>query len=157
MKHVRKTPEAVYHRSAGGVVVSARVPDADIALLHRIDGEWTLPKGHLEGEESAREAALREIEEEVGLQSLEIISDLGTIRYTFRKPGDPRPHHKEVAFYLVLSTCGRLPLTPEDNPKFDRARWVPSGEAEHLCTYPEFQDTIRRARNALRDLPSQKP
>ena len=158
MKHVRKTPEATYHLSAGGVVVSALAPDAEIALLHRVDGEWTLPKGHLEGDESTREAALREIEEEIGLRDLEIISDLGTTRYTFQKPDDPLPHHKEVAFHLVLSSRGRLPLIPEDNPKFDCARWIPSEEAERLCTYPEFQDVIRRARKALLDPSSnQKP
>ncbi len=151
MKQVLETPEAYHHRGAGGVVVSSLTPDALVALLHRTNGEWTLPKGHIEGDESSQEAALREIAEEIGLQKLEIVGDLGTIRYTFQDPDTSKPHHKEVIFYLVLSPPGCLPLTPEDTPKFDDARWMSLHDAEHLCTYDTTRKILHRARKALQN------
>ena len=149
MKRVFETPESCFHRAAGGVVVSDLSPEASVAVLHRTDGEWTLPKGHLEGDESPREAALREIEEEVGLRDLKIIADLETIRYTFHESKDPKPHQKEVVFYLALSPAGVCPLEIEDNPKFKEAIWLPLPEAERLCTYPTVRAVLRKARDFL--------
>ena len=86
---ITETPGAFHHRSAGGIVVSRLAADASVAMLHRADGEWTLPKGHLERGESPRDAALREIAEEVGLDRVRIVENLGTIEYTFQEPDCP--------------------------------------------------------------------
>ena len=44
--------------------------------------EWCLPKGHLEGEETLEEAAVREIAEETGITG-RVLASLGTIDYWF--------------------------------------------------------------------------
>ncbi len=152
MKHVVETPDAYHHRSAGGVVVDTPGPDALVVMLHRTNGEWTLPKGHLEDEETSKEAAIREIAEETGLDRLEILFDLDTVRYVFQQPDGPKPHHKEVVFYLVLSSGGQLPLSPEAGPKFDDARWLTFPEAEDACTYEAFRTVLCCARSHLRKL-----
>lgn len=153
MKHVTETPEAYYHRSAGGVVVTGLSDDASVAVLHRTDGEWTLPKGHLEDDETPEKAAVREIAEEIGVQRLEIVSELHTVRYTFQEAGSRKPHHKEVVFYLAVSPMGNVPLRPEKGPKFDDARWVSFPEARRLCTYANFREVLRRAQDTLHRLP----
>ena len=147
---ITETPTAFYHRSAGGIVVSRLATDASVAMLHRANGEWTLPKGHLMRGESSRDAALREIAEEVGLDRVKIVENLGTIDYTFQVPGSPKPHHKEVVFYLALSSSGEVPLSKEDNPKFDGAQWLSFDEALALCTYAEFRGVLDKARKAIR-------
>ncbi len=155
---ITETPSAFHHRSAGGIVVSRLEADASVAMLHRADGEWTLPKGHLERDESPRDAALREIAEEVGLDRVKIVENLGTIEYTFEEPGSPKPHHKEVVFYLALSSSGEVPLSKEDNAKFDEVRWMSFDEAMSLCSYADFREVLDKARRALRDrLPPQGP
>ena len=45
----------------------ATKPRRDYLVLHYEAGHWDFPKGHVEGEETAEEAAIREIEEETGL------------------------------------------------------------------------------------------
>ena len=147
---ITETPTAFHHRSAGGVVVSRLAADASVALLYRANGEWTLPKGHLMRGESPRDAALREIAEEIGLDRVRIVENLATVEYTFEEPGSPKPHHKEVVFYLALSTSGEIPLTKEDNAKFDGAQWLSFDEALALCTYAEFRGVLDKARKAIR-------
>ena len=64
--------------SSGGVVV--RIADGQIyvALVGELGlTERVLPKGGVEAGESLEEAARREIEEEAGLSSLELIEKLG--------------------------------------------------------------------------------
>lgn len=65
--------------SAGGVV--ARIDDGQIyiALVGEVElTERVLPKGGVESGESLEGAARREIEEEAGLSSIELIGELGT-------------------------------------------------------------------------------
>ncbi len=52
--------------AAGGVVHNE---NAEILFIHRI-GKWDLPKGKIEKNESLEDAALREVQEETGLQKL---------------------------------------------------------------------------------------
>src|SRR3954454_20796088 len=71
--------------SAGGLVVdAANAPRA--ALIARYDREgrlqWSLPKGHVEADETIEEAAVREVEEETGIRG-RIIAKLGAIDYWF--------------------------------------------------------------------------
>ena len=74
-----KRPPGVSDRtSSGGVVV--RIADGQIyvALVGELGlTERVLPKGGVEAGESLEEAARREIEEEAGLSSLELIEKLG--------------------------------------------------------------------------------
>src|SRR5688500_17291842 len=53
--------------AAGGVVWRLRDGVVEVALVYRERyGDWTLPKGKLEADESARVAAHREVREETG-------------------------------------------------------------------------------------------
>jgi len=59
-------------RASGGAVVR-RGPDgvSEVLVIHRPSyGDWTLPKGKAEGDETDEECALREVAEETGLTCL---------------------------------------------------------------------------------------
>ena len=60
--------------SAGGVVLNSH---GQILLVSQEGFAWTLPKGHIEANESIIEAAKREIYEKSGLTQLEFVRDLG--------------------------------------------------------------------------------
>src|SRR5437588_2445054 len=76
--------------SAGGVVVhdgkvivivpKRRGPQGDKVL--------GLPKGHLDGEETELQAAIREVREETGVVA-EPVEKLGEISYTYERRGQP--------------------------------------------------------------------
>jgi len=74
-------PPGPHHEetSAGGLVVDV-AGAARAALIARYGREgrlrWSLPKGHVEGEETIEEAAVREVEEETGIRG-RIVAPLG--------------------------------------------------------------------------------
>jgi ADP-ribose pyrophosphatase YjhB (NUDIX family) len=128
-------------RSAGGVVVR-RIEGRVHALLIRDPYEnWGLPKGHLERGEGAREAALREVGEETGLESVRIGADLGSIDWYFRHRG--QVIHKFCTFYLMTSSRGDV--CPAVDEGITRCSWVALDEAVERISYDNAREILRRA------------
>lgn len=65
--------------AAGGIVSN---PNGDILFIKRL-GKWDLPKGKMEKGESREESAVREIEEETGLQNAELLSFINTTYHIY--------------------------------------------------------------------------
>lgn len=65
--------------AAGGIVSN---PTGDILFIKRL-GKWDLPKGKMEKGESREESAVREIEEETGLQNVELLSFINTTYHIY--------------------------------------------------------------------------
>lgn len=108
--------------SAGGVVFRLADGVRSVALVRRHDGQWVLPKGHVEDREELAQAALREVEEETGLPSTAIvIADyLGAIPFRDFE-GDPR--RKLNHFFLMFYNDSPCELrTDEDHLE---AAWHP--------------------------------
>ncbi|MDP1171465.1 NUDIX hydrolase, partial [Klebsiella pneumoniae] len=66
---------------------------------------WSLPKGHIEQGETAEQTAMREVEEETGIQGT-VLAPLGSIDYWFVTEG--RRVHKTVHHYLLRFLGGEL-------------------------------------------------
>src|SRR3954463_6244214 len=99
--------------AAGGVVVR---DDGRIAVIHRPKyDDWSLPKGKLDAGESFEDAALREVEEETGLECT-LGRALGETRYR-----DNKDRPKVVRYWAMEpSTGGEF----EPNDEVDELRWV---------------------------------
>lgn len=67
-QELRRNLPVVDETSAGGIILEIRNGKANAAVIARRNRagklEWCLPKGHLEGDETPEEAAIREIYEE---------------------------------------------------------------------------------------------
>ncbi len=62
-------PDSADVKAAGGVVVRREAGEARVALCHRPRyDDWSFPKGKLDPGETWEQAALREVEEEIGLR-----------------------------------------------------------------------------------------
>lgn len=92
----------------------------DVLLLRRFntgyeDGNYSVPAGHLEGEETVVQAAIREVREEIGV---ELAQDEVTVAGTMhRKSGDER-----VDFFVIASSWTGEPSNCEPE-KCDELRW----------------------------------
>jgi 8-oxo-dGTP pyrophosphatase MutT (NUDIX family) len=133
--------------SAGGVVVRDGPGGVEVALAARRtrkgDLAWGLPKGVIERGEQPEQTALREVQEETGLQA-EIIRPLGEISYWFVWEGERV--RKKVAFFLMRTVGGDTSLHDHE---MEEIRWFPLDQAIKKASYPSERDVIRRAAEAL--------
>jgi 8-oxo-dGTP pyrophosphatase MutT (NUDIX family) len=118
--------------AAGGLVIDSRDSSAPrILLVHRPKyDDWSFPKGKLDLGETIEAAALREVEEETGLQC-RIIRQLPSVRYQYRsRAGDVRP--KVVHYFLMEATSGQIAVNMYE---IDEARWCDVSDALRRLRY----------------------
>jgi len=136
--------------SAGGLVVDVQDGVFVAAVIARRNRagrlEWCLPKGHLEGEETPEQAAVREIEEETGIVS-EVVRELGTIDYWFT--GTDRRVHKVVHHFLLLARGGTLSVEGDPDGEAELVEWVALEDLDHRLAYPNERRLASEARAVL--------
>lgn len=138
--------------SAGGVVI--RRIDADHATFELAvitprgrSSVTALPKGHIDGGETALDAAAREVREETGL-STELMQKLGDVKYVYRFRG--KTIFKVVSFFLFKHASGEIDqITPEMRVEVDRAHWIPLTDAGRKLSYPGEREMVGKALEIL--------
>ncbi|MDF3309929.1 NUDIX hydrolase [Rhodococcus sp. T2V] len=131
MRTVRET-------SAGGLVVNGLGGPREnlcAALIGRTDRRgrllWSLPKGHIEQGETAEQTAMREVQEETGIQGT-VLASLGSIDYWFVTEG--RRVHKTVHHYLLRCLGGEL---SDEDVEVTEVAWVPLAELGSRLAYAD--------------------
>ena len=123
-------------RAAGGVVYRRSDNGFEVAVVHRpAYDDWSLPKGKLKGPERLEAAALREVQEETGLECL-IARSLGTISYVDRRGRD-----KVVWYWLMRPIGGEFVATEE----VDALQWLHFDEALAKLSYRHDKHLLARA------------
>jgi len=138
--------------SAGGLVIryADGLPQL-VAGRRRRDRDgvtWTLPKGTPHPGETTEETALREVNEETGLE-VEIIGPAGSIAYTFVQSATRI--HKTVHYFVMRATGGDL---ARHDHEFDEVRWVGLAEIPHLLTFETERALVARAAASLEAPPT---
>jgi 8-oxo-dGTP diphosphatase len=132
-------PDAAEVKASGGVVWRrSGAGTLEIVLVHRPRyDDWSLPKGKLDPGEGWEEAALREVEEEVGLRC-RLGEELPPVYYR-----DNKGREKAVRYWLMQPDDGAAPFTPND--EVDEMRWVEVEDAVALLSYPHDAELVRTA------------
>lgn len=125
-------------QAAGGLVKNEA---QEILLIYR-RGKWDLPKGKLDEGETLEECAVREVEEETGLQQIELHSPLLVTYHTYHEG----THFilKESHWYS-MTTKGEQLLTPQIEEDIHELKWV---QEQYLTTYlsntfPSIKDVLQ--------------
>ena len=92
---------------------------------------WGLPKGTPNQGETREETALREVNEETGLE-ITIEQYIGGIEYWFNLPNDGMRCRKKVLYYLMNPIGGDTSLHDHE---FDCVRWLSAEDAVRMLTY----------------------
>lgn len=132
-------PPAAYRRGVGIMLLD---PRKRIFVGRRIDtpGAWQMPQGGIDKGESARDAALRELEEEVGTKKAEILAESGDwLRYDLPPElqgaawGGGYKGQEQKWFALRFLGADRdIRLDRHHPPEFDAWRWVEPEELSRL-------------------------
>ena len=124
--------------AAGGLVLNEK---KEMLMIHR-RGKWDLPKGKLDKGEKLENCAVREVEEETGLQKVKLISPLTITYHTYHEGA--RFILKESHWYN-MKVSGEQKLVPQTEEDIHAIKWVTSKEAEKLFPecFPSVVDVIR--------------
>lgn len=126
--------------AAGGVVY--RQPanrEVEVLLIFR-RGVWDLPKGKLEGRESIKDCARREVAEEVGLGRLpEITESLSSTYHEYQREGID---YAKTTHWFMMNIEGSPELTPQHAEGIELVEWTPITEAQQKVGYENLKQVL---------------
>ena len=147
----RKKPEIkeiVREPTAGGIVfrMTPDQKDIEILLIQDSKNRWTIPKGHIEPGETAKQTAVREIGEESGLKHVDVLTWLGKIHFKYRRMEKLVLMTTQV--YLVQS------LDKNEHPTKEKwmngIRWFSFSEALDAIEYADIEKLMLIAKKRIR-------
>ena len=127
--------------AAGGLVCNRR---GDYLLISR-NGLWDLPKGHREKGEDIETTALREVQEETGVDRLEPGPLVCVTDHCYLRDG--LWHLKHTWWFNMLYT-DPTDLTPQREEDISKAAWVAKSSLPSFLknTYPSILEVFRQAK-----------
>lgn len=149
-------PDAL-HRSCreGHLTGSALVVDPStrrvLFLFHGKVRRWLQPGGHADGDANLAHVALREAQEETGIDDLEVVGpaiDVDVHRFHHAAGTEPDHLHLDVRF-LVLAPPGAVAVT---NHESEGIRWAPVDDLEALELDAGTLRMVATGLNALDEL-----
>ena len=124
--------------AAGGLVQNEK---KEILLIFR-RGKWDLPKGKLDKGENLEACAVREVEEETGLQKVKLLSPLTITYHTYHEGA--RFILKESHWYR-MKVMGEQKLVPQLEEAITEIKWVNPIDLEKYMknAYPSVVDVLQ--------------
>ena len=125
--------------AAGGLVENEK---GEILMMFR-RGFWDLPKGKLDVGESIETCAVREVQEETGLQNVQLISFLCKTYHEYFDKWINEDVIKETWWYLMKSSSTEK-LIPQTEEDIEQLVWVDKKEMDKYLenTYPSIKEVI---------------
>lgn len=125
-------------RFAGSIVVRKTDESLRFLLVQALKdpNRWVFPKGHLEAGESAAHAALREVQEEAGVDG-QILAPIDSIHYKDKE------RSIDVDFFLVAY------VKEVKRQEQRRIRWCSYQEALKSLSFEESRNLLRDARSII--------
>jgi 8-oxo-dGTP diphosphatase len=135
-------PEAAEVKASGGVVWRRAADGAvELVVVHRPRyDDWSLPKGKLSKGEGWERAALREVEEEIGMRC-RLGDELPPVSYRDNKG------RAKVVRYWLMEPDGGSDFNPND--EVDEMRWIEIAAAPAVLSYPHDVELVRIAGERL--------
>lgn len=137
----------IQDRSYGVIPFRIRQGVREFLLVQHHAGHWAFPKGHAEGDESAEDAARRELEEETGLTVGPLLGPPLEERYIFTsKRGRVS---KTVTYFLGEVADDDAQAARPQEAEIAQLAWSPADAARDRITFPEGRKLLERALDQL--------
>ena len=115
------TSQLTLIKAGGGLVYTK---EQEILLIFR-KGKWDLPKGKLEDGEVLEECAVREVQEETGIENVSIVAPLKTSYHTYF---EGEKHILKESHWFLMETKGLTTLVPQTEEDIEKCEWVAINE-----------------------------
>ena len=112
--------------AAGGLVKNLKTNHFLFIFRNK---KWDLPKGRINKNEAVKNAAIREVEEETGVENLSIIKPLETTYHIFKKN---RKYRLKKTFWYLMNTDYVGKLAPETKEGIEEAIWIDNNSIDSL-------------------------
>lgn len=128
--------------SAGGIVFK----DKKVLLTkHSQNHHWGFPKGWIEKGQTSKEAALREVKEEGGIEA-EILEKIGDSKYVYTLNGEKI--FKVVTYYLMKYISG----DPKDHDwEMEDAGWFGIEEALQILSFSQDKELLKKVSKTIKE------
>ncbi len=168
MAKVKKVTKSKKINAAGGVLFrrngalnhanSLGIPhDIEVVLIER-NGLWDIPKGKVEKKEGIAAAAVREVEEEIGVNALLLTHFITTTEHTYHQKA--KEYFKTTYWYgMVLpvymntsnhpSFVSKDEFTAQQEEGITRVEWVPLDEAISRVAFDNLKAVLCTLRDQL--------
>lgn len=148
-RHKPSIQEVVREPTAGGIVFrrNKKSGGIEILLIQDAKDRWTIPKGHIEEGETAKETAEREIREEAGLEEMKVLGWLGKIHFRYRRQQSLVLMTTQI--YLVQGHGDTANLSKEE--WMNGIGWFPFAEALDMIEYEDIGKLMLLAMKRIRD------
>ncbi len=127
--------------SFGIIPIHEQAGQRRFLLIHQQKGHWAFPKGHADPGETPMQTALRELAEETGIGSIELLGDERFVeRYAFiNKKG--KHVDKTVTFFIGRVSDPAVTVQPEEVQDF---AWLDAEQVRGRLTFPEARELFGR-------------
>lgn len=102
--------------AAGGLVNNSKM---EVLFIKR-NNRWDLPKGRVEKGESLEDAAIREVEEETGIQDLILGDFISKTYHVFKRN---KKWKLKVTYWYAMHSDYKGELTPQEEEGIEKVRW----------------------------------
>lgn len=113
----------LFIQTGGGVVQNEK---KEILMIFR-RGKWDLPKGKVDKGETIEQAAVREVEEETGLQKVKMGKKISTTYHTYNEFGK---HILKESQWFKMTADSSQKLTPQTQEDITQIKWVAKGDMD---------------------------
>ncbi|HSX44864.1 MAG TPA: NUDIX domain-containing protein [Candidatus Saccharimonadales bacterium] len=139
--------EVVREPTAGGIIFRRNAKkQIEILLIQDAKNRWTIPKGHIEEGETAKQTAAREVGEETGLKDIKVYNWLGKINFRYRRQQSLVLMTTDI--FLIEALNNTDDIKPED--WMNGIKWFPTSEALDKIEYEDISKIILIGLNKIR-------
>ncbi len=128
-------------KAAGGLVLNN---ENELLMIFR-RGHWDLPKGKLDPGETLAECAIREVQEETGLVTIELKNELLTTYHTYHENGK---FILKESYWYQMKAMGAQPLTAQTSEDIQQVIWANESKINECLknAFPSVVDVVNHYR-----------
>ncbi len=135
-------------KAAGVIVVYQEAEENYFLLLQHKDaeGSWSFPKGHIEENETVKETALRELQEETGIAEIDLLDTEPIHEEYMINAGQDNARFKTNEYFIG---CVKSKDVTIQESEINTYVWVAYDEALDIFRFEGRKEVLRKAKEYL--------